>query len=371
MVQVRPDGAFPAAGGASTACPSVGTAPPSLPAVDGPPLDLHEGISDPATGCVRWPRGLRLRNEVTGELVLGRCKATNLCRYCQQLYVIETLTMLRLDAAEWAPEIWIVLTARQHLARRDTYRHLEQLRLAARRRWPSIEWFVQVEFQRRGALHLNLLVKGVGGGDREALHELIVSRWCDRLTRRPGRGCEGPVYVGAEPVGQWSGLVRDAGGVTRYLQKTLAHGLKSEQAPPLGWKGHRTSQTRGYLVASASVMRRRAREAMALERELWRLDQGESLGAYDRELLARRALEERARSVWVLATDRGAAVAGAVYDPPASALHPRTWREPDLLDSARYLLGQLPDGLKRVGHARPREDGQPSSRVLRRQLVFG
>lgn len=313
----------------STACPSVGEAHPSPAAVDGS-LDLHEGISDPRGGCPRWPAALRLLNMVTGELVPGRCKSTNRCEYCRTLYVIETLTMLRLDAAEWAPSIWVVLTAREHLERSDTYEHLRQLLKSARRRWPDVEWFVQVEFQRRGALHLNLLVKGVPDVDLAEFTALMVERWCAR--------------VDALPVGQWSGLIRDAGGVSRYLQKTLAHGLKREQAPPDGWKGHRTSQTRGYFVASAAVMRRRAREAMALERELWKLDQAGVDDAHDRELLARQALEERSRAVWVLATDRGAAVAGAVYHPPAMALHPRRWREADLLDVARRLLRDLEAG---------------------------
>ena len=50
----------------------------------------------------------------------------------------------------------------------------------------------------------------------------------------------------------------------RYVSKMLAHGLKAEQAPPVGWRGHRTSQTRGYLVRPASVMRDEARRRSAL-----------------------------------------------------------------------------------------------------------
>lgn len=37
-----------------------------------------------------------------------------------------------------------------------------------------------------------------------------------------------------------SGVVQDGVGVVRYVSKMLAHGLKAEQAPPLGWRGHRT-----------------------------------------------------------------------------------------------------------------------------------
>jgi hypothetical protein len=231
--------------------PPVGAAPAAL--------DLHEGISAPplAQGCERWPRLLRLASSV-GHLVPGRCRATNLCTYCQRLYVIETVEMLSLDALEHAPTIWCVLTAREHLTRADTYRHLEKLRKAARKRWPRIEWFVQVEFQRRGALHLNLLIKGVSVEHEDELRDVLVSRWCAR--------------VDAEPVGQWVEPVQDAGGVVRYLSKMLAHGLKAEQAPPIGWKGHRTSHTRGYLVRPTWKMRTEARASLAMKRAIWRAE---------------------------------------------------------------------------------------------------
>lgn len=201
-------------------------------------------------------------NHSTGELLPGRCRATNLCRYCQTLCVVETVEMLTLDAVEYAPTLWVVLTAREHLTRAECYGHLRQLRRAAQKRWPEVEWFVQVEFQRRGALHLNLLVKGVPVEDREALHAVMVERWCSR--------------VDAEPVGQWSGAIADGEGVVKYLSKMLAHGLKAEQRPPLGWKGHRTSQTRGYLVRPASVMREEARRALRVKRRIHRGDSAET-----------------------------------------------------------------------------------------------
>jgi hypothetical protein len=169
--------------------------------------------------------------------------------------VVETVEMLTLDALEYAPTLWVVLTAREHLTRTECRDHLRQLRKAARRRWPGVEWFVQVEFQRRGALHLNLLVKGVPVEDVDELRQVLVERWCAR--------------VDALPVGQWAGAVEDGQGVVRYLAKMLAHGLKVEQRPPMGWRGHRTSQTRGYLVRSASVMRQEARRSLRLKRLLW------------------------------------------------------------------------------------------------------
>lgn len=242
-------------------------------------LDLHEGIGDPRPpdSCKRWPEGLWLRNARTGEIVPGRCRATNLCRYCQRLYVVETVEMLTLDALEYAPTLWVVLTAREHLTRAECREHLRQLRKAARRRWPGIEWFVQVEFQRRGALHLNLLIKGVPVELVDELRAVLVERWCSR--------------VDAEPAAQWGGAIEDAEGTVRYLSKMLAHGLKAEQAPPLGWRGHRTSQTRGYLVRPASVMRVEARESLRAKRVLWRArrqaaEQGGDVEALYEQLLA-------------------------------------------------------------------------------------
>ncbi len=222
-------------------------------------LDRYEGIDNPrGCGCGRWPEHLALVSS-HGQVVKGRCKATNLCRYCQLLYVLETVEMLLLDAAEHAPSLWVVLTAREHLTRAQCRRHLDVLLRACRRRWPATEWFVQVEFQRRGALHLNLLIKGVPTDSAPALLELLSERWCAR--------------VDALAAGQWIGNVNDAGGIAKYLAKTLSHGLKAEQAPPLGWRGHRTSQTRGYLVRPASVMREEARESMWLKRQLWKAGQ--------------------------------------------------------------------------------------------------
>lgn len=315
MVQVRPDGP-PRPAPTSTASTSllggteqlvdqllaVAAAPPSpADVVVGPTgpsaarsaaLDLHEGICDPPPpreGCPRWPKYLQLRWQ-RGELsgfVEGRCGATNKCAYCQRLYVVETVEMLTLDAMEHAPLVWMVLTAREHLTRADCYGHLRQLRRTVKRSWADAEWFVQVEFQRRGALHLNLLIKGVPVDQLQELHDVVVTRWCER--------------VDAEPVGQWSGVVGDGVGVVRYISKMLAHGLKAEQAPPLGWRGHRTSQTRGYLVRPASVMRQEARQALRRKRELWKVMQGApELDAATVEDIVDELLERASERSWEL-----------------------------------------------------------------------
>jgi hypothetical protein len=219
-----------------------------------PRLDLHEGIPDPeANRCRRWPEHFRLLNEKTGELFPGKCKATNLCPYCARAFAVETSEMLILDAMEDSPSVYIVLTARELLSRHDCGRHLEQLRKKLRRTWPSIRWAVLVEFQKRGALHLNLIVKGVPSLDVDELHEQVYELWCSR--------------VDAEPEAQYVGLIADRLGVVKYV--TL-HFMKQSQAPVLGWRGHRYSSTRDYLVRPAAIMREEARASLREKRMLHR-----------------------------------------------------------------------------------------------------
>lgn len=223
------------------------------PATAGIPgsLDLHEGIATPG-GCKRCSAALGLLSS-EGELVPIRCRATNLCDYCARLMAVETSELLMLDAMEDAPSLYCVLTARELLTRADCRAHLTKLRRALKRRWPDVRWACLVEFQRRGALHLNLLVKGVPVVDRQELHERMSALWCAR--------------VDAEPAAQFVGEVTDGGGLVRYI---ALHFLKPAQAPPKGWRGHRWSYTRDYLVRPAKQLRQEARESLALKRELWR-----------------------------------------------------------------------------------------------------
>lgn len=236
-----------------------------------------------------WRRGEEL------GFVQGRCKATNLCAYCRILGVVETAEMLYLDAMEHAPQLLLTLTAREHLTRPDTYRHLEKVRRSVRKRWPAFEYFVQVEFQKRGALHLHLLVKGVAPGDAEALKERVCGVWCAR--------------VDAEPPGQDCRPINAAQAVVRYLQKELVHGLKSEQAPPIGWRGHRTSQSRGYLVRPASVMRQEAKAALRLKRAIHKVR--EQMPEADGDLveeLTSWLLDIEAQKRWTLAAQHHGAL---------------------------------------------------------------
>jgi len=218
-------------------------------------LDLHEGIVDPLAGyaCRRWPEHLRLVNEHTGEIVRGRCRATNLCDYCARLFCVETSELLMLDAMEDSPSLYVVLTARELLARGDCREHLAQLRRSLRKVWPDVRWAVLVEFQRRGALHLNLLVKGVPVDAAERLHAAVCRVWCTR--------------VDAEPVGQFVGAVNDGAGLVRYI---ALHFLKPDQSPPKGWRGHRYSATRDYLVRPAKELRVEARRSLQVKRAIWR-----------------------------------------------------------------------------------------------------
>lgn len=268
-------------------------------------LGLHEGIAHPpriedprSGGCLRWPEGQWLLNQTTGQVVPGRCKATNLCRYCQALYVLETVEMLSLDAAEHAPTLYLVITAREHLTRADLSVHLRRVRDRLRSRWPSIEWFDQVEFQKRGAIHANLLVKGVPADDVAALVERFGQLWCGRVD------AEMPWAVRGDVITEAAG---GAEGVVRYIAKTLAHGLKAEQAPPIGWRGHRTSQTRGYLVRPAAQMREEARAALRLKRELWRAREQGHDGA-EAEAAAELALTSAAAASWRLWHEKRRAV---------------------------------------------------------------
>jgi hypothetical protein len=172
--------------------------------------------------------------------------------------------MLLLDAMEDAPALYVVLTARERLDHAGLRYHLTQLRRALLKRWDRVEWAVLREYQRRGALHVNLMLKGVPAADRDELAERIAELWCSR--------------VDAEPIGQYVGVIADEIGLTKYV--TL-HFMKESQAPALGWRGHRYSATRGYLVRPASVMRLEARRALRVKRLLHR---GLELGDAERQV---------------------------------------------------------------------------------------
>jgi hypothetical protein len=239
-------------------------AEPRLGRPCGPSLDLHEGISDPAAlGCPRWPENLRLLNRSTGELVRGRCRATNQCSYCAKLAAVENAELLALDAlAGGAPSIWLVLTtATASDDPRRFYRSREQVWKAVKRRWPNAEYAGLVEFttgygtrsEGRRRPHWNLLVRGVDPADLEQLRDVVTSVWCRREH--------------ATPEAQFAGHVDEVGGLLRYI---ALHFQKQSQQPPKGWRGHRFLHSRGYLSRPTPELRHDAQRSLRLKRLIWR-----------------------------------------------------------------------------------------------------
>lgn len=265
-------------------------------------LDLHEVLSTPvpryvtvkATGarvfvgygwcpqgsevprkgacCPRWPEKLRLVSS-DGRMVPGRCRATNQCEYCARLSAVEYAEMFALDALDGeAPEVWMVLTTRT--ATLDTagfYQGRRKVITALKRRWPGVRYAALVEFTTGYAAadglrrpHWNLFFKGIPAADAARAGEIAARVWCG--------------HVDAEPQGQFCGPVSEFGGLMRYV--TL-HFLKESQQPPKGWKGQRVMFSTGrkgvggFFTRPVWKVRRDAKRALRLKRELWR---AESLG---------------------------------------------------------------------------------------------
>ncbi|MGC2652120.1 MAG: hypothetical protein WA317_00635, partial [Mycobacterium sp.] len=282
-----------------------------MPAVDVKPdgraaaLDLHEGLCTPGPaevpgcdgryvdrrrgGCLRWPERLWLLSE-HGQLVRGRCKATNLCEYCARLAAVENTEMLALDAMEGdAPECWAVLTTRTAtLDMAVFYRGRAKVIKAVRRRWPEAEYASLLEFTTgygprsggRRRPHWNLLVKGVRSVDVDELREVIVRVWCGQ--------------VDAGEAGQHVGLVRDCAGLMRYI---ALHFQKESQAPPEGFRGQRFNCSRGYFTGrTRAEARELARESLWLKRQLHRAGElgleGDDAEDWIDDQLAREGLPE-------------------------------------------------------------------------------
>jgi hypothetical protein len=67
----------------------------------------------------------------------------------------------------------------------------------------------------------------------------------------------------------------------RYVSQ---HFMKASQAPPIGWRGHRYSATRDYLVRPAAVMRQEARASLRLKRLMAPAPFGPGLSLEEAEL---------------------------------------------------------------------------------------
>lgn len=213
---------------------------------------------DPRERCKRWPEGWWLVNLATGLAVQGSCKSTNLCKVCRDRYLRETAEVLRYASAIWPPSLYVVLTAREHLSRAAVKHPLEMIRRWTRSVWPACEWFITVEMQKRYALHLNLLVRGVPASDAFHFQMLATREWCRRIDARA--------------VAQHSEPIWDVDGVARYVSKFEEYITKADQQPRLGWAGHRTSQTRGFFPGGIGAVRELVRRRM-----VWRIYFAEAL----------------------------------------------------------------------------------------------
>lgn len=258
------------------------------------PLGLHEESSDPTNGCSRWPEHFRLRRD-DGYMVRGRCNSPNKCGYCAGLAMMEHAEVLGIDAmTTGGPGLLAVLGTRSTL--RDPkafYRAREQVMRALRRRWPEVQYAALVEFttgkgERSGGLrrpHWNLMLKGIPAGDVDQAREVIRRVWCDRVDALPA-------YQNIE-------LVRDRGGIFKYLAK---HFGKEEQAPPAGWAGHRFLHSRGYFPAGVAALRDQAREQLAFRRVIWMVEQNrpDHFDARDVHDVATEIHAERKSHAWKL-----------------------------------------------------------------------
>ncbi len=223
---------------------------------------------------------------------MGRCKATNLCAYCARLAAVENAEVLAQDAmSNSAPSLWTVLTTASTVAEMAAYKHArEATRRAVKRVWPHAECATLIEFTtgmgtRAGGdrrPHWNDVWKGIPTADADRLGAVTAGAWCERIDARPE--------------GQYVGSIDETGGLMRYL---ALHFQKENQQPPAGWRGHRFTTTRGYLAEPMAAARERARQALRLRRELWKLDQ---LGLGGEEALecAERRVYEASELAWSL-----------------------------------------------------------------------
>ena len=256
-------------------------------------LDLHKGIAEAGAsgGCPRWPAGLRLESTL-GDLIPGRCKATNLCDYCARLAAVENAEVLAQDALHnSAPEVWTVTTTRSTVANLRAYRlGREAIARDVKRCWRGAERATMIEFttgmgtrsEGKRRPHWNDMWKGVPADAADELRDVVAGAWCSR--------------VDAEPDGQYSGAIAEVGGLMRYL---ALHFQKESQQPPKGWRGHRFSTSRGYLAEPMDAARERARDALRLRRELWKVERRVVVDQWGEEVPLAAILD--AEQLWDLA----------------------------------------------------------------------
>jgi hypothetical protein len=247
--------------------------------------------------------------------VKPRGGSVNRCDYCARLAAVENCEMLALDAMEGDPAaVLLVLGTRTATIEMDGfYAGLKQVKKALKRRWGAVEYASLVEFttgygERSGGLrrpHWNLMLKGVPAEDAEAARAIAARVWCQ--------------HVDAEEHAQHGAPIYSAGGLMKYL---ALHFQKATQEPPAGFTGQRFNCSRGYFTGcTRAVARSRAREALRLKRELWRVAlvheeraalTGEEVDAHEVELDGQLAYRRAAATRWTLATASGARVGPAI-----------------------------------------------------------
>jgi hypothetical protein len=228
-------------------------------------LDLHEESSGeaPPKTCKRWPKRLSLISN-HGEIVKGRCSSPNLCEYCARLAAVVNAELLALDAMHGvSPTSYLVLTTPSTVPDpRAYYESKAQLQRKLRQEVDGFQaaWLVEFTTGRADQSgghrrpHLNGLLKAVTTSeDATVVRQVVEDVWCRREA--------------ASPAAQYVAPVQEMAGLMRYL---ALHFLKERQAPPLGWRGHRFTTTRGYLWLPTPQARKVAREALTDKRELWR-----------------------------------------------------------------------------------------------------
>jgi hypothetical protein len=109
--------------------------------------------------------------------------------------------------------------------------------------------------------------------------------------------------VDAAAGAQYVGAIYEVGGAVRYVSQ---HFMKPGQAPPEGWKGHRVSYTRDYLVRPASALRVEARHSLQVKRELWKLAEA-GLDAAEALAVAEATVDAAATESWELVQVRSRA----------------------------------------------------------------
>ena len=230
-----------------------------------------------------------------GDLVKGRCRATNLCLFCAKLAAVENSELLALDAVEGtAPRMWLVLsTGTDELDPARFYAARKHLMKALGREFGrKIPWAAMVEFTTgyskhsagRRFPHWNVMLKGVDEGDLGRIRAVVDRVWCGRADFK------------AVPEGQHVGTITEAGGLMRYI---ALHFQKESQAPPAGWRGHRFLHSRDYLWKPTPEARELTQQSLRLKRELWRAERA-GLAGTDALEAAHLALYERNELAWAL-----------------------------------------------------------------------